>query len=263
MSVPICTKATSISVNTILGRGERNSIDYCKLRKDISQAAKKGDYEFVFGQIKWLIDSAEAKGNADSLPPDLASLYYSIPNASPKQYLDLTLKHLPQRFKDQILKAKNKNDYDQAINETLQFVVYYLSLIRTESKYNPKHQNPSGARGLGQLMQKTAQTVATSLGMKSFDLLNSSDSIKISINYFADLYKDKGTLERAILAYKRGAFKTDYPINSPLWIEVNKSAQGTLKYHGQEIKTKLEKLFSFPQRPVQHAPLPQEPFMSS
>ncbi|MBI5701818.1 transglycosylase SLT domain-containing protein [Candidatus Saganbacteria bacterium] len=165
--------------------------------------------------------------------------------AIPREYLDLALKHLPARLRKRLQNAKTKEEYDKIINETVVFVVYYLSLIKTESKFNPRAQNASGAKGLAQLMPRTAKEIASRLGMKYFNLFNPSDSTKISIAYFADLYKDKVTFEKAVLAYKRGPYRTDHQINSPLWREVKSCADGALKHYQGTIETELRGRFSF------------------
>jgi len=67
-----------------------------------------------------------------------------------------------------------------------------VSVIREESKFDSKSESHKGAKGLMQLMPSTAQSIAESLGDKTYkeeDLLNPEKNIQYGTWYLASLQK--------------------------------------------------------------------------
>lgn len=86
---------------------------------------------------------------------------------------------------------------DQAIieNYATQYGVdplFVVSVIREESKFFSKSESHKGAKGLMQLMPSTAQSIAESLGDKTYreeDLLNPEKNIQYGTWYLASLQR--------------------------------------------------------------------------
>jgi len=94
-----------------------------------------------------------------------------------------------------------------------------LGLIRQESNFNAEAVSRAGARGLMQLMPRTAQRVAASLGESSSSLRLTDDpahNVRLGTAYFAGLLdKFAGSGVLAIAAYNAG------PSRSVRWIREN------------------------------------------
>jgi len=70
--------------------------------------------------------------------------------------------------------------------------LFVVSIIREESKFLSKSESHKGAKGLMQLMPSTAQSIAESLGDKTYsekDLLNPEKNIQYGTWYLASLQK--------------------------------------------------------------------------
>ena len=102
------------------------------------------------------------------------------------------------------------------------FLVY--SIIKAESNFNKDAKSKSGAVGLMQLMEKTAQEIDS--GIKEQDLYNEETNIKIGIEYYSKLLKYyNNSLELSLVAYNAGIGTVDK------WIE-----DGILKKDGSNIE---------------------------
>lgn len=80
-------------------------------------------------------------------------------------------------------------------------------IVRQESEFNAGSQSPVGARGLMQLMPKTAQLVANRLGVATSDtaLLGPQHNVKLGAAYLQDLIdRFGGSYVLAIAAYNAG-----------------------------------------------------------
>jgi len=100
----------------------------------------------------------------------------------------------PAPFLNQIKKLENEID-----------PIIFLSLIRQESAFNPRAKSRVGARGLMQLMPKTARQEFGRL--KAERLENPSLNLKIGIGHFKKLYeKYEGNLVYALSAYNAGEY---------------------------------------------------------
>lgn len=86
--------------------------------------------------------------------------------------------------------------------------LFVLAVIREESKFLPQSESNKGAKGLMQLMPKTAQSIAESIGDKEYsdkDLLNPEKNIQYGTWYLASLqtlFSNNQTL--VIAAYNGG-----------------------------------------------------------
>jgi len=70
--------------------------------------------------------------------------------------------------------------------------LFVVSVIREESKFLPQSESHKGAKGLMQLMPSTAQSIAESLGDKTYseaDLLNPEKNIQYGTWYLASLQR--------------------------------------------------------------------------
>lgn len=78
-----------------------------------------------------------------------------------RQHTDDWKVYYPYAFRDLLSTVSTKVEIDPML---------VLSIMRTESFYNPEAVSQVGARGLMQLMPQTAAKVATLMGDKDFDL---------------------------------------------------------------------------------------------
>ena len=70
--------------------------------------------------------------------------------------------------------------------------LFVVSIIREESRFHSKSESHKGAKGLMQLMPSTAQSIAESLGDKTYseeDLLNPEKNIQYGTWYLASLQR--------------------------------------------------------------------------
>ena len=86
------------------------------------------------------------------------------------------------------------------------FLVY--SIIKAESNFNKDAKSKSGAIGLMQLMEKTAQEIDPLI--KEQDLYNEQTNIKIGIEYYSKLLKYyNNSVELSLVAYNAGIGTVD------------------------------------------------------
>lgn len=110
----------------------------------------------------------------------------------------------------QIITNLDYDDCEFIVNECKNnnldpFIV--LGIIKRESDFNPMAQGAAGERGLGQLMENTAKTVAENLGYdyEPDKLFDSRYNLKLTItqiSYLIKLYDND--LHKALTAYNRG-----------------------------------------------------------
>lgn len=109
----------------------------------------------------------------------------------------LILKRLyPKDFSEYVYKYSEKYDVDSN---------WIFALIKTESNFKKDSVSGSGAIGLMQLMEKTAEEVAEKIGLENIDLKDPETNIEIGTKYFKDLlnyYNENYYL--AISAYNAG-----------------------------------------------------------
>jgi hypothetical protein len=90
-----------------------------------------------------------------------------------------------------VLKAANKHEIDPAI---------IMAIIMAESGYNPRAVSKKGAKGLMQLMPRTAK----SLGVKN--IFSPNDNINAGVKYFKrNLNRFNGDVKLALAAYNAGS----------------------------------------------------------
>lgn len=90
-----------------------------------------------------------------------------------------------------------------------------LALIRQESAFNSQARSPADAYGLMQLIQPTAQGVASRLNLTQFDLFKEKDNLQLGIGNLAALIKKyQGRIDYALSAYNAGEMITG------VWIEL-------------------------------------------
>lgn len=96
--------------------------------------------------------------------------------------------------------------FDEAeFNSTVEYP-FLLAIIESESKFNDHAVSPAGAVGLGQLMPKTAESMARHAGMK-FDpnlLTDPKYNVKLSVQYLSKLGKQFQNYVLVAAAYNGG-----------------------------------------------------------
>lgn len=115
----------------------------------------------------------------------------------------------PQHLLEDIIKVKKRLS---SVNINKYFI---LSIIRQESAFYPKAISSANAQGLMQLISSTAKRSARSLGLKTYDITNSSDNILLGTKTVVDLFKKyPSRLDFVLSAYNAGPKITDQWISS-------------------------------------------------
>jgi soluble lytic murein transglycosylase-like protein len=96
--------------------------------------------------------------------------------------------------------------YEEAeFNSTVEYP-FLLAIVESESKFNANAVSPAGAIGLGQLMPKTAESMARHAGMK-FDTAMLTDpkyNVKLCVQYLSKLGKQFQNYVLVAAAYNGG-----------------------------------------------------------
>jgi len=82
-----------------------------------------------------------------------------------------------------------------------------LAVIHCESRFDPFAVSPVGAMGLRQLMPDTGDWLLSRRGLERHrknDLYDAELNVKIGSSYLAELIREFGTIERALVAYNAG-----------------------------------------------------------
>ncbi|UCH23948.1 MAG: lytic transglycosylase domain-containing protein [Deltaproteobacteria bacterium] len=125
-----------------------------------------------------------------------------------------------------ILQAANRHEVDPAIVK---------AIIMAESSYNPRAVSKRGAKGLMQLMPKTAEEMGVE------DIFNPEHNINGGVRYYKKLLKQfKGDIKLALAAYNAGIRKVKEHKGVPPY----KSTQYYIKkvfeyyrYYKQQVET--------------------------
>jgi len=105
----------------------------------------------------------------------------------------------PKPYYEDLMKIMSNQEFDPIV---------VLSLIRQESVFNPLARSPVGARGLMQLMPKTAKRMKRSVGDKQ--LVNPQINLELGTKYFKNLYKRyNGNLVYVLAAYNAGEARVE------------------------------------------------------
>jgi len=103
----------------------------------------------------------------------------------------VTVKKEEKLYASIVLKAANKHEIDPAI---------IMAIIMAESGYNPRAVSKKGAKGLMQLMPRTAKA----LGVKN--IFSPNDNINAGVKYFKkNLNRFDGNVKLALAAYNAGS----------------------------------------------------------
>ena len=78
------------------------------------------------------------------------------------------------------------------------------AVIHVESHYDPRAVSPVGARGLMQLMPATASELARRSGSPRPELFDPETNVALGTRYLAQLLRDFGSADRALVAYNAG-----------------------------------------------------------
>ncbi len=125
---------------------------------------------------------------------------------------------MPDRlFTDIIEKAAERHQVDSALVK---------AIIMAESRYNHRAVSKKGARGLMQLMPRTAR----SLGVR--DLFDPEDNINGGVLYMKKLLKRfKGDTKLALAAYNAGSRYVRHYKGVPPFLQTRTFIKKVLKYH--------------------------------
>lgn len=128
------------------------------------------------------------------------------------RYLYEVLEKKEVLFNRQLLETLYPKPYLELLTKTIKKQnfdpIIVLSLIRQESVFNPEARSPVGARGLMQLMPKTARRYKKSVGDKQ--LVNPELNIELGIKYFTTLMKRyDGNLVYVLAAYNAGEARVE------------------------------------------------------
>ncbi len=171
-----------------------------------------------FLSLMGLIFSASGLSLAQSMESDdLEFLSCTQPEYNKALPETASKKAKESRFDPIIIKAANRHGVDPAIIK---------AIIKAESRYNPKALSKRGAKGLMQLMPKTAKA----LGVK--DSFNPVHNIDGGTKYFKELLtKFGGKMEYAIAAYNAGYTKVRKYKGIPPFRVTRKYVRKVIRYY--------------------------------
>jgi len=107
----------------------------------------------------------------------------------------------PLNYADFIKKYSAQYNVDPAL---------VAGLIFQESRFNPKSVSGAGAQGLTQFMPGTARTVATEIGLKSYNIFDPETAIHLECAHLRDLLdKYNGNEDQALASYNAGTGTVD------------------------------------------------------
>ncbi|MBO5479056.1 MAG: lytic transglycosylase domain-containing protein [Clostridia bacterium] len=133
---------------------------------------------------------------------------------------DIILKKIyPMKYSEYVYKYAEEYEVDPLL---------IFAIIKVESNFNPNVVSSSQAIGLMQLMDTTAEELATKLDLtftQKSSLYNPELNIRLGTKYFSDLLKEYNNIPLALTAYNAGKG------NVKRWIE-----QGTIKTDGSDIE---------------------------
>lgn len=136
-------------------------------------------------------------------------------------------------LKNTILKQMYKQEYSEYVNKYAQInnidPMWIYAIIKVESDFDKNATSNSGAKGLMQLMDSTAEEMAENLGVQDFEsnmLYNPEINIMLGVKYFDNLLtKYNENYYLAIAAYNGGIGNVD------AWIE-----KGIISSNGSDIE---------------------------
>ena len=100
----------------------------------------------------------------------------------------------------------------QAENFALEYDInpyFFISLMREESRFNPRAGSSAGALGLGQIIPQTAEDIARRMRLDNYDLFDPEDNMKMSLNYLSYLSSRFSTIWEILAAYNAGQGRVD------------------------------------------------------
>ncbi len=113
-----------------------------------------------------------------------------------KIYIQVLKIIYPQTYSEYVEKYSEEYEIDSK---------WIYALIKAESNFNSNSVSQSGAIGLMQLMETTAEEVASDIGMENIDLKDPESNIRLGTKYFTDLISYyEGNYYLAIVAYNAG-----------------------------------------------------------
>ncbi len=134
-------------------------------------------------------------------------------------------------IRDKILIKIYKLDYSDYVEkyskeyDVDKYLIY--AIIKAESNFDKDAVSNKGAKGLMQLMDSTAEEVASQINMKlnENDILDANININLGTKYISILIKKYNNINLALTAYNAGSGNVDNWIND-----------GTLKTDGSNIE---------------------------
>lgn len=149
--------------------------------------------------------SAEAAAVAKTNDAE-ESLVAKIADSRETEARDTAIQNAVDKYN--ITKEMSSDIYDIAKQEGVEPSVAY-GLVHTESTFKETAVSGVGARGLTQLMPKTAKWLLP--GTNAQDLFNRKTSLKLGFRYLTQLTdRYRGNIKLALLAYNRGPGTVDH-----------------------------------------------------
>jgi soluble lytic murein transglycosylase-like protein len=145
-------------------------------------------------QNKYMCSQKNVKRSADTAPPVSALSYWEVPPTKSPVQIQLTpkQKNAEKRYHHFVLEAAARYQVEPEIIK---------AIIMAESGFNPKAVSKVGARGLMQLMPRTAKF----LGVK--DSFKPDHNIDAGVRYFKQLLDQyDGEIRLALAAYNAGSY---------------------------------------------------------
>jgi soluble lytic murein transglycosylase-like protein len=158
-------------------------------------------------------EEAESDATIDTTNPNVAELPADLEEdlaeriGESKAIDDREIAVAAAMDKHNIARDLAQDIYDAAVEENIDPKVAY-GLVRTESTFKERAVSPVGARGLTQVMPRTAAGMVP--GTTASDLFNRDTNLRLGFRYLNQMIdKYKGNVRLALLAYNRGPGTVD------------------------------------------------------
>lgn len=104
----------------------------------------------------------------------------------------------PIKYREYIKVEAEKNEIEESV---------IFSIIKIESNFDKKAESKVGAKGLMQIMDKTADYISKVQKIEEYDIYDEKTNIKFGCWYFGYLTKKFDKMETAVVAYNAGENK--------------------------------------------------------
>lgn len=165
---------------------------------------------YIKEEVKNLQKDNESKGTKIGKLSEQVSLLESSVSPQDKRWAKIkqVRKAIQNTSSSKLSIVELTNIASHAVDYTEEFdisLALMLSVFRQESAFKKDAVSKAGARGIGQLMPKTAEECAADIGVRHYNVFKTKDNIRLSTYYMWKMLDTfEGNVSLAIKAYNAG-----------------------------------------------------------